>query len=368
MIVTSRELLKRSVCGEVKVERLAPDEVQSLLAARRPAILAPAHAAAWATIERETEGMALLVAAVAAILEDEEVDIDAYAASLGAMPLENLPAADEDGLPYPKRAAEILADFHSRLSPPLRRIAEYAFLMLPDRIERAWLEWLLDHDSGQSVAREHRLDLGVNKAGQPRTPAAIVEEAMRIGLLRESDAVYLQFHRLHRKQLARTFSVTRAAAHRDSVADLWSYGVGLAVQGDRAHQFKRSDRWWDALVLIGKGLRDAFAAARAEWPIELRSDLAEVYMNRGNSRESQGGYADADADYGEAITIMEGVQAALSARHAWTASHRDGLAAAYDARAVVRQALGDGEGRASDARRALEVAGSDDSGNPAAGG
>ncbi len=216
VIVTSRELLKRSVCGEVKVERLAPDEVQSLLAARRPAILAPAHAAARATIERETEGMALLVAAVAWILGDPEVDIDAYAASLKAMPLENLPAADEEGLPYPKLAGEILANYHCRLPPAMRRIVEYGTLMLPDLIESKWLEWLIAHDSSGSPEDHHHITLGSNRAGEPRQPSAIVREAIDAGLLRWGKRQYrsgsgecLTLHRIHRKEASRRMTIDR---------------------------------------------------------------------------------------------------------------------------------------------------------------
>ncbi|MFM7251317.1 MAG: NB-ARC domain-containing protein, partial [Planctomycetaceae bacterium] len=232
VIVTCREPLKRSVGGSVAVDRLASEEIRELLGSRRPEVLLPAHAAALATIERETEGMALLVAAVAAIIGDDEVDVDDYARSLEAMPLEALPAADEDGLPYPKRAGEILADFHRRLPPAMRRIVEYSTFMLPDLIEREWLEWLLLRDSGMHVPEHHRIELGSNSAGESREPAAIVREAIKVGLLRTGERVYysgrgacLLLHRLHRKESLRRLTLDQWRACWDSMSLLLSWIV-----------------------------------------------------------------------------------------------------------------------------------------------
>ena len=176
--------------------------------------------------------MALLVAAVAAVLEEdwEVVDIDAYAASLGAMPLENLPAADEEGLPYPKRAGEILADYYRRLQPAMRRVVEYGVFMLPDLIEPRWLEWLLSHDSSGSASEHHHIALGRNRAGECRQPAAIVREAIAVGLLRRRNRAYpsgsgecLALHRLHRKEASRRMTVDRRRMCWESLSALLSW-------------------------------------------------------------------------------------------------------------------------------------------------
>ena len=366
VIVTCRDSLKRAVGGWVPVDRLASAEIRDLLGSRRQEILTPPHARALATIERETEGMALLVAAVAAIIGDHEVDIDAYAQSLEAMPLEALPAADEDGLPYPKRADEILADFYRRLSPSLVRIAEYASLMPPARIDRGWLEWLLQHDAGDAVAADHRIVLGTNKAGHARKPSALVDEAIRIDLLRVADATHFQFHRLHRKQVTGAFRPGGASGHVDSVnrlvAQLWQQA---SSENDK-HRFDPAIVLWDAIATLLEGLRSAFSEAQQAWPIALQNDLARVYMNRGNSRQSQSRYADADGDYGQAIELTEGVRSILTAIHAWSESYRSILALACSGRAATRRALGDDEGGAADERRAKDVKASDDSGRPSA--
>ena len=421
VIVTCRDSLKRAVGGGVPVDRLASAEIRDLLGSRRPEICSSAHSESLATIERETEGMALLVAAVAAIIDDDEVDIDDYAQSLKAMPLAALPAADEDGLPYPKRADEILADFHRRLSPSLVRIAEYASLMPPARIDRGWLEWLLQHDAGDAVAADHRIILGTNKAGHPRKPSALVDEAIRIDLLRVADATHFQFHRLHRKQVTGAFRLGGASGHVDSVhrlvAQLWQQA---SSENDK-HRFDHEIVLWDEIVTLLEGLRAAFSEAQQAWPIELRNGLAAAYVNRGNSRQSQSRYADADGDYGQAIEIMEGLRAAfseaqqawpialqndlagaymnrgvsrqsqgryadadgdygqaieltegirsiLTAIHAWSESYRSILALACSGRAATRRALGDDEGGAADERRAKDVKASDDSGRPSADG
>ena len=68
---------------------------------------------------------------------------------------------------------------------------------------------------------------------------------------------------------------------------------------------------------------------KGQWNPEYRNDLAGVYMNRGVANEGLPDLPGAVADYGNAITIMEGLRDNLEPKGQWNPGYRNDLALAY---------------------------------------
>jgi tetratricopeptide (TPR) repeat protein len=88
------------------------------------------------------------------------------------------------------------------------------------------------------------------------------------------------------------------------------------------------------------GIRDVLEP-RGEWSPALRNDLAGAYQNRGNARQDGGDLAAAEADYGKAISLMQGIRDVLEPRGEWSPALRNDLASAYMNRGTGRQRGGD---------------------------
>jgi tetratricopeptide (TPR) repeat protein len=101
---------------------------------------------------------------------------------------------------------------------------------------------------------------------------------------------------------------------------------------------------YDVAIALMEALRDALGA---EWPLSWRNDLANVYMNRGNAKQSAPGLGPAAriADYDVAVGLMEWLRDRLGA--AWPLPWRNDLAKAYMNRGNAKQsAPGFGPGAA----------------------
>ena len=110
-----------------------------------------------------TEGLALLVAAVGAALATGDVSIRDYAGWLASQTVDDLPSNPDPR--YPQKSRAILNDMLDRLHPAERRCLDYA----------AWLP--------QDAIRPEGVDRGKDVIGRSKSPGDVVHRLRALNLL-----------------------------------------------------------------------------------------------------------------------------------------------------------------------------------------
>lgn len=217
----------------MEVGHLEVDEAIELLSNFRPSARRREHRKAIVSILRDTELLAVLVAAVgAAMAEDRNDNWEEYAHWLTSTRLEKLP--DSQGFfahftDYPRATVGILDDLRHRikkLHPGTLRALDYASLLPADMIPTAWLERLLAADA-DSTRGPDGLDLGKDTRGRPRRPEWHIERLKEYDLLRQAsaDGSLWSLHRLHGRRALEVIE-SDAASMRTMIKSILHFASG----------------------------------------------------------------------------------------------------------------------------------------------
>ena len=395
----------RDVSGmaSISVEHLTLDETRELLAKFSLSALLPSNADAIQTIHKETEGLAVLVAAVGVAQREanDPNDWRPYAEWLKTAPTNQMPVDDDNQ--YPNKTEAILDKLLEKLPPAQIRILEYAAILPPDRIRKSWLVWLLAEDAKSATSP---LDLGTDPTGASRNSDWHLNQLRSWDVLRpmDEDEQIWSVHRLYRKRVIETI-LSEDVKAQDVVTNLEALDTEIWKGTIRAYELSHITLSLDlcnqqidilenisfyqklspnsmhhfAGVIMNRGnaYKDAqnldAAFADYTWAIEImnvlratlvqqghwhphyQNDLAKAYVNRGNVFQSAPNLGAAIADYSQAIEIRYGLRATLVKQGQWHPEFQNDLAKAHINRGVAYDSDQDLDAAIADYTKAIEI-------------
>ncbi len=300
ILITTRA---KNIAGlePIRVDHLTLDETRSLLAKFSDSALLPENDEAMKTILEETEGLAVLVAAVGGSQRDaaDPNDWNRYANWLKTADTGALPDEKESG--YPNRTNVILDDLIAKLKPAQLRILEYAAILPPNRIRLSWLEWLLGIDA---TSETEPLDVGNDKLGAIYPVNWHLNQLKQWDILRplgESDEIW-SVHRLYRKRVTET-SLSDIKKRNEHVSNLRLLSETIWKSADEIYEkFSLSDTF-EVINQAVEILESLAEGAKSNLGLQLF--LAYAYRNRGSSYGRAINQGAAIADFTKSILIHE---------------------------------------------------------------
>ena len=323
VLVTCREGVS---LPSVSVDRLTPDQCRDLLAKYAPSAKFPENQSAVEMIVKETEGLAVLVAAVGAAMATRSTpDWPKYAAGISMSAVGMLPCASRT-----HSTVAILDDLYSRLAPDETQMLKYAVYLPQDRIRDEWLVWLLSHDITFGEVSPSEGDFG-----QTRTPPETIKLLRAKGLFTGEDV--LSIHRLHARRIRERLKedLTGGSLLLLKISFLASDLKIQASNHEQRAEYHDALSARSAVVEIFQRFHDATGKAGSA-PLEIRVELARAYSDRGNAHQLAQDLDAAIADYSDAIELWEGMRSELKAKGQWTVEGINGIAIPYMNRGNAR--------------------------------
>ncbi|MFZ1494341.1 MAG: hypothetical protein WAU60_13140 [Candidatus Competibacter denitrificans] len=250
------------------------------------------------------------------------------------------------------RGAEaITSRFALGLKGMLEQLATLAEWDTTETLQRLWQQALSDY---RTATDEEAQTATLIRMGGPL--AALVDRGVRVRCWEAVKALYWAcikqadtYRECYRIQESLRLCVTaqglvKFATHLDEPAEARTTLDNLAANAlmmrgntwQSCNQFAAAIDDYDDAIAIRKDLRAALEP-QGRWETELRNDLANAYMNRGNAKQhaSEYGPRAAIADYDEAIAIMNALRSELEPQGRWETGLRNALAAAYSNRGTA---------------------------------
>jgi hypothetical protein len=279
----------------VPVGRLTDDEGAQLLAKYFPDSSQLPYLVQL--IITEAEGMAVLIAAVGASLQEGTLnDMADYVRWLTDI----VPEPDTDGTwaNYPQKSGAIFHSLYQRLAKASVRALEFAALFPPDQINPDDLEAVLLADQS-----DPELGWKTQITGAPVAVRTYLRPLREREILTGPETGSWSLHRLHRRAL------TARLSDRELAARVARLHAPASERFQTASDEDDQSLHWSAITNISysialiQTIRDA-RAPRGEWGPNLQNDLAGTYVNRGEAYLNAQDLAAAIGDYGVALPIL----------------------------------------------------------------